>query len=121
MAILKRAAVAAPAALAREPMPVPELGGDVIVAELLLDQRLNFEDTLAGLGAVKGRRAVNVLVPELLALAVLVHDDDGAEVPLFTVEQWRAWGAKNRDAAINLFNTAMRVNGFGGEGETAKN
>lgn len=112
MALIKREAVSQQADLQRETVPVPALGGDVVVTELGLDDRLDFEKVLRD-GA---KRSLHALVPHLLAAAVLDADD----VPVFDVKQWRAWGARNRDAAIGLFNTAMRLSGFDGN-ENAKN
>jgi hypothetical protein len=117
MGVLTRDAVQPPLELATEVVTVKELGGDVIVAELALDGRLTFEDALQASKGLSGRAAVNAMVPQLLAVAVQL--EDGA--PLYTVQQWRSFGARNRDAAITLFNTAMRLNGFGGAGEPEKN
>ena len=110
MAMIQRAAVPAVPALAREVMPVPELGGDVIVQELTLDARLDFERALRG----SARRGVMAMVPHLLAATVVLEDGE----PLYTVDEWRAFGARNparKDAAVGLFNTAMRLSGFDGE------
>jgi hypothetical protein len=119
MAVLKRDAVPEPVDLAREIVPVPGLGGDVIITEMMLDARLDFEDALHASKPSKpgAKVGVNAMVPQMLALAVVLEDGQ----PLYTVQQWRAFGAKHRDDAITLFNAAMRLNGFGGAGEAAKN
>lgn len=118
MAVLTREAVPEPVPLAREVVPVAALGGDVILTELMLDARLDFEDAITDTkGKTTGKAGVNAMVPQLLALAVVLEDGQ----PLYTVAQWRAFGAKHRDEAIGLFNAAMRLNGFGGAGEAGKN
>jgi hypothetical protein len=105
MPLVKPAAVSPPQFLAREVVPVPELGEDaeVLVVELSLAGRLEFEDALR-----TPRASTHDLVPRLLALSVLGE----ADVPLFSVEQWQAWGARHRDRSVQLFNVAMRVSGL---------
>lgn len=123
MALIQRAAVPTVADLHRETVTVSALGGDVLVSELSLEDRLEFEELLREDSRTKAEKAgtkadkpatkarTMLMVPHLLARTVLAADGE----PLFTVEQWRAWGARNRDAAIELFNTAMRVSGFNGD------
>ncbi len=139
MAVLKRGAIPAPPALAREIVAVPSLGGDVIVVELMLEDRLEFDNALAA--QRRGRGGVFAFIPQLLAMAVLVEDDPAkpppavaaaappavdepaeppVEVPLYTAAQWRTWGARNRDAAVDLFNRAMKLSGLDAD-HNAKN
>lgn len=115
MAVISREAVAAPAELAREVVPVEALGGDVIVTELSLDQRLDFEDAVRRVHAKPGATQ-HALVPHLLARAVVL--DDGA--PLYTLQQWQTWGARHKAASLQLFLTAMRLSGLDA-GEAEKN
>jgi hypothetical protein len=133
MAIIKREDVAAPADLKRETVPVPALGGDVVITELSLEDRLEFDKHLREASTVEAtpgasppsarakpktekvsRRSVYVHVPQLLAMTVLADDD----APLFTIEQWRAFGARNKSVAIQLFNVSMALSGLG---DAAKN
>ena len=134
MAVVTRETVAEQPDLQRETVPVPSLGGEVIVTELSLSDRLDFEQVLRedfdpqaeatgvspagqkprGKGA--SRRSVHAMVPQLLAITVL----DAQDRPLFTAKEWQAFGARNRDAAIELFNVAMRLSGFNGD-DSAKN
>lgn len=115
MALLKRADVSAPLELAREVISVPALGGDVAVVELDLGARLEFEAMVANTRKTD-KALVIAMVPQLLAISVVGEEGE----PLFTVKQWQAFGARNRDAAIELFNAAMRLSGFDAA-ENAKN
>jgi hypothetical protein len=137
MAVITREDVAAHAAeeLKRETVSVPALRGDVVLTELSLEQRLDFDKVLRGDGnaeakpgippsaakakaAPASRRSDYALVPELLAMAVLAADD----APLFTVQQWRVFGARNKLITVQLFNAAMRLSGLGDDAEAeAKN
>lgn len=118
MALLKRADVSAPPDLAREIISVPALGGDVAVVELDLGARLEFEDMIRARKPARadGKDLVGDMVPQLLAMSVVADEDE----PLFNVKQWRAWAARNRGSAIELFNAAMRLSGFDAA-ENAKN
>lgn len=115
MPLVNPAAVNPPPPLAREVVPVPELGDDaqVLVAELSLAARLEFEDALRSHGK---RASTHALVPRLLALSVLGDGD----APLFNAEQWEAWGARHRDRSVQLFNVAMRLSGMNA-GDAEKN
>lgn len=125
MATLKRGAAPALAPLASELVAVQALGGSVLVRELSLEARLDFERALRArkpAAAVAEQDAadevadVHAMVPHLLAVTVLL--DDGA--PLYSVQEWRAFGARNIEAAVGLFNTAMRLSGFNAD-ENQKN
>jgi hypothetical protein len=126
MALIKREAVPAQLDLQRETVSVQALGGDVVVTELSLSDRLDFEATLRGPAPANAkadkpvklppRKSVHTMVPHLLALTVLDGDDE----PVLDVKGWQAFGARNRDAAIELFNVAMRLSGFNGT-DNAKN
>lgn len=111
MGLLKRSSVAAPPPLAREVVQVPALGGDVVVVELSLQARLDFERVLRD---HRGVADVHAMVPHLLAATVRIDGDE----PLYSVEQWQAFGARHSAVAIELFNAAMRLSGFNGEDET---
>lgn len=117
MAVVTRSAVGEPAALARELIQVDVLGGEVAIVELDLGGRLDFEAMAAEHRGAEGRPASPyAMIPQLLARCVRAADDE----PLFTAAQWQTFGARNRDAAIALFNAAMRLNGFDGA-ENRKN
>lgn len=115
MAVIARGAVPVPPEAARETVNVPALGGDVLVVELMLDARLDFDQVLRE-NKRTGRAGVHAMVPHLLAVSVVLEDGE----PLYSVQQWRTFGARNRNAAIDLFNVAMRLSGFN-EADNAKN
>ncbi len=115
MALIDRAAVQAPATTARELVPVASLGGEVIVTELLLDARLDFEHAMRQIKA-QGDGRLHAIVPHLLALAVVLEDDR----PLYSVAEWRAWGARHQAESVELFLVAMRLSGLNAD-DAAKN
>ena len=116
MAALKRASVAAPV-LPKEAVAVASLGGDLIVRGLLLTERLSVQSKITALQQDAGSAGgVHALLPMLLALCVL--DADG--VPLWTQDQWQAFGAQQQNEAIALFNAAWRLSGFN-QAEEEKN
>jgi hypothetical protein len=136
MALVNRSAVAGQLELRREVVSVPALGGDVIVTEMTLTDRLDFDQVLRGdfkaeaepgeppsspaeatpKAARSPRRSVHAMVPQLLACTVLGDGDE----PLLSVDEWQAFGARNRSVAIQLANVAFRLNGFDG-GANEKN
>lgn len=109
---VRREDVQAPV-LPEEVVPVPELGGDVLVRGLNLAQRM----TLSHAFRTKPDAFVDFghLTP-LLALTVLDADDQ----PLFTEAEWAAWGAKNTAAAVHLWDVAWRLSDLDGK-EAEKN
>ncbi len=113
MATIKRSEAPQPAELAREVVAVAALGGDVLVCELGLEARLEFDEALRKQGGDGKQSNVYAMVPLLLAASV----SDADELPLYTVDQWRKFGARNRIQAIELFNVAMRLSGFDGGAE----
>ena len=98
--ILKRADIADPMP-PEEAVAVGSLGGELIVKGLLLSERLQMaiDETLSG----PGRCA------EILARCVLADD----RKPLFTAQQWEAFGARHYDEALELFAVAHRLSGLG--------
>ncbi len=106
--LLKRDAVQKPT-LPQEVVPVPELGGDVLVRGLGLAARMELQQDF------KARTRFGHIAP-LLSLSVLDADD----VPIFTAAEWEAWGATNYTAAIRLWDVAWRLSDLDGK-EAAKN
>ncbi len=102
---LKRDAIKPPT-LPRETYPCPELGGEVIIRGPLASARIAMQRHATDPGA-----GVEQLAPILLAASVLDADDQ----PIFSAEQWDAWGGGNYEAYIGLFNAAMRLWGFDSE------
>lgn len=97
---IRRADVATPL-LPQEAIQIDSLGGEVIVSGLMLKERLEMA-TLNG-----GFERVAVM------LAKTVRDAD--QKPLFSAEEWEAFGAKHFDDALKLAEVAQRLSGMGGE------
>lgn len=91
-----------------EAVHVDELGGEVIVRGLLLSERLE-------IAAGRGESRFDG-VPKLLALTVV----DADQVPIFSVQEWEAFGARHFEAAWKLFTVSQRISGMGG-GDAEKN
>lgn len=120
MAVLERGAVFAPV-LPKETVHVAALGGDVVVRGLRLSERLSMEQRIARLTGAPGAHGatdadVNTIIPGLLGVCVLASD--GA--PLWTEDDWQAFGAQHKGEAVALFNAAWRLSGFD-QGATVKN
>lgn len=117
MAVLKRGAVAAPT-VPKETIEVPALGGEVIVRGLLLTERLASQNQMVALRKAQADHTgdLNAIIPVLLALCVL----DADSLPLWTQDQWQAFGARHPAQAVELFNAAWRLSGFD-EAAQAKN
>lgn len=105
MALLKKTDITRPV-VPKETVPVPALGGDVVVRGLMLSERLGLYASRAGRD---GKALLDV--PEILALCVL----DGDGLPVFDVTEWDAFGIKNGEAALQLFNVARRLSGLDAE------
>lgn len=90
------------------PSPLPpaetvqceELGGEVVVRGLDLRGHLQW--------SLDNREDRFGQVSRLLSLCVFAAD----QKPLWTAEQWEAWGARNRSAAFDLFSHCRRLSGL---------
>lgn len=96
---------------------MPALGGEVIVREMLLDEKL-LNTTLqnaervptTGESEQEARtRAGVAMVSRVLAWCV-IQPGDGA--PLMSRQQWREFGGSNLSEAMAAFNAALRLSGF---------
>jgi len=123
MTTIKRGQLPPAPVLPEETVSVPSLGGDVIVRGLLLSQQMALHAKVARATAAPaegeteeqaGIRARSLRVAETLAMCVVL--DDGK--PLYTVEEWDVFGAKNTDDAMRLYETAQRLNGEDEEAAT---
>ena len=94
---------------------MPALGGSVAVVQMGLTTRLAAESVSSKLDR-DDPASVYATIPHVLAGCVV--DADGKA--LMSPDQWSVFGAANRDAVIELFNTAMGLSGFGAE-EPEKN
>jgi hypothetical protein len=101
MALISRGALPEPAAPAKETVPVEELGGDVEVRGLMLNEKLRCH-------AIAGQNDGRIDIAQLLADTV--YDAEGERV--WSREQWAAWGANNAPAATALAVVAMRLSGL---------
>lgn len=111
MALLKRGNVTGPT-LRKETVPVPSLGGDVVVRGLMLSERLGLREKAQ---AAKEAGGGDRFVAELLACSVV--DADGH--PLFTAEQWDIWAADHPAEFGALIDKSMELGGL--DGAAAKN
>ncbi len=109
MALLKKSQIAPPV-LPKETVDVPELGGEVVVRGLLFSERL----ALFARVDEKGKAFADI--PQLLAQTVI----DGDGEPVFTAEQWEAFGASHMEALLRVFAVARRLSGLDAEA-AAKN
>ena len=98
--VLTKESIAAPA-LPRETVPVPALGGDVVVRGLRLSERLALSMSVTQAERFR-------MVPALLALTVI----DVAGEPVFSEDQWEAFGALHLVDTMALFDVAKRLSGM---------
>jgi hypothetical protein len=104
MALIKRDSLTPPTRRS-EAVPVPALGGDVLVRRLSL---VELNETRGEVGGI-------AFVARLLAVAVV--DADG--LPLWDAEQWALWGRDHDGDFSSLSEAVLRLNG--GDAESAKN
>lgn len=109
MALLKKSQIASPV-LPKETVDVAELGGEVVIRGLLFSERL------ALFARVDEKGKAFAEIPQLLALTVI----DGDGEPVFTAEQWEAFGARHMETLLHLFSIAKRLSGLDAEA-AAKN
>lgn len=96
---LRRSEIARPL-LPMEAVDVPEIGGEVIVRGLMLSDRLEL--------GVKFRDAGFRQMPEMLARCVVAADQQ----PVYTADEWEAFGALHFDTVLKLADLAQRLSGF---------
>lgn len=99
---LDRASAGTPLAPS-EAVRVEEFGDEVIVQALSLRGHLEY--------AKVARSDPDGAMSRLLSQTVLASDLK----PLYTVEQWEAWGARHPLAALTLYQHAQRISGLTGE------
>ena len=101
MALLKKANIPAPV-LPQETVEVPELGGEVVVRGMLLQDRIDL---------LSAAREGNAKLSGLLAATVV----DGDGVQIYTQQQWEQFGAAHYAAALRLFEVAQKLSGLNAE------
>lgn len=79
---------------------VPSLGGEVLVRALGLSRALGFLRDFAQLGP---RNVATLLAETVLA-------GDGA--PVFSVDEWEAWGVAHIDDTLMLYGVARDLSGL---------
>jgi hypothetical protein len=102
MSLLTREQILAAEDLPPQSVPMPEWGGDVLVREMTLADRLVYEAEIA---KDEGRHAIAAL------LALCVVDKAGAA--LFTAADIPALERKNPTALLRLLKVAQGLNGLG--------
>jgi hypothetical protein len=91
----------------KEVVDVPELGGEIIVRGLMLSDRVRIL-SLSARGAMP--------ISELLASAVV----DAENEPVFTADEWEAFGAQHFVATLKLFKKAKELSGLEAETNAKK-
>ena len=81
---------------------MPELGGEVIVRGLMLSERVRILNA-ASQGALS--------ISELLSCTVI----DAESEPIFSVDEWEAFGATHFVPAMHLFKKAKQLSGLDAE------
>lgn len=109
--MLKKSEVPVPPQSREQIVPVPELGGDVLVRGLMLKDRLMLTRS-DGYGVLS----------TMLSTCVFVEGEQGAMVQLYTEQEWERWGAigRNYNAAMMLWDLARSLSDIGGV-EATKN
>ena len=117
MAVIQRGALPKPT-VPKETITVDALGGEVVVRGLLLSERMAVQRQIVTLRKTQDsdEGAVHSILPVLLALCVI--DADG--LPVFSQDDWQAFGSRHADQAVALFNTAWLLSGFS-QADDAKN
>lgn len=109
MAVLKKSDIKAPV-LPKKTVPVPSLGGDVVVHGLLLSDRIRI---------LRSEEKSEAEVSQLLAATVM----DAEGKPLFTQQEWEAFAAESPQKFVDtvaLFKEARALSGLNLE-EAEKN
>lgn len=103
---VKRNELKAPV-LPKEAVLVEALGGEVVVRGLLLRERL----ALMGVVSDTAGAVDFAHVCKTLAICVLADDNE----PVFSVDEWEAWGGQHMDAVLAMFSKAMELSGVNAE------
>lgn len=114
MAIIGREQIA-PVALPQEEVPVPEIGGDVLVQGMDLPRLQRFAAARRRALETKGdeaeadaqERAGSELLPLALELCVLAGDG----LPVYSYAQWASFAARHAEQAMALFGKVMQLSG----------
>jgi hypothetical protein len=86
-------------------------GSVAFVRALRLTERLHIRRQVSKLDASTDEGALVLMIPRLLAVAVV----DGDGNALLTAEEWDDYGAAHAGLVLDLFNTASELSGFSSE------
>jgi hypothetical protein len=102
MTVLKRSDIPRPS-LPKETVKVKSLGGEVVARAMELGHRVEFS------------LQSDMAWPERLSpvLARCIVDADGE--PIFSAEEWEAWGGKHAREALELWAVVRKLSGIGDE------
>lgn len=115
MSVLNQQALKRPA-LRKETVPMPALGGEVIVREMILDEKLlntamqaTERQPLPGETNEEARSRAGVSIVSRVLAWCVIHEDGEL---LMSRQQWREFGGANLQEALDAFNVALRLSGF---------
>lgn len=106
MAIVKKGDVSRPVRK-EETVEIAELGGEVIVRQMTLPLYLS----VVRAGSEKGDPQLSKVLSECVV--------DSDRFPIFSEEEWDAWGIQHLDASIRLYNRIRDLSGID-EGQAEK-
>lgn len=86
----------------KEVLDVPELGGEIIVRGLLLSERVRIFSTI---------NTGSLGISDLLACTII----DAQNEPIFSIDEWEAFGSLHFVATLNLFKKAKELSGLDAE------
>lgn len=121
MTVVKKGQVPRPVRK-KETVEVEELGGEVVLQQMTLQLYVDFAVRGMSVSVQDGEKKAQISAARgsspapVLAQCVLDADDQ----PIFTEEEWEAWGMQHRDVAFRLYNRIRALSGMDVE-ETAKN
>lgn len=98
MAVLNKANIPPPS-VPKEVVEVPELGGEVIVRGLLLSDRIRL---------FSSAQSQKTYISHLLSCTVV----DNENTPIYSIDEWESFGARNFEASLALFKTAKTLSGL---------
>lgn len=105
-AILTKAAILAADDLKKEPLSVPEWGGDVLISEISAEQRDECGKAYIDLKDRPQLEQITAFRNRMLVYAIVGEDGK----PLFTLEEIGALLSKNGDVIDRLAKAALKLN-----------
>lgn len=99
-----------PAELQRKQVALHD-GSAAYVRALLLTERLQIRRQVGELTGSNTEGALVLMIPRLLAVAVVDEDDKA----LMTADEWNKYGSAHAGLVLGLFNEAFELSGLGAE------